>query len=175
MKRLSLLRHAKSDWHDPSLTDFQRPLNARGRDNARAMGREMRALGLAYDCILASPAVRVTETLAAIEESFGALDVCFDERIYLASTETLLTIVREAADAHGTLLLVGHNPGMEQLALLLSQAGALRDEIAVKYPTAALAEIGFDVSHWREIAPGAGRLARFIRPRELAEGLGPDD
>jgi phosphohistidine phosphatase len=169
MKRLSLLRHAKSDWHDPSLTDFQRPLNARGRENARAMGREMRALGLAYDCVLASPAARVTETLDAIEESFGALDVRFDERIYLASTETLLTIVREAADAQASLLLVGHNPGMERLALLLSRGGALHDKVAEKYPTGALAEIALPIDHWRSAADGAGTLQRFLRPRDLQD------
>jgi phosphohistidine phosphatase len=83
--------------------------------------------------------------------------------------------VQGADDADARLLLVGHNPGMEQLALLLSGAGTLRDQVAVKYPTAALAEIGFEVTHWRDVSPGAGRLVRFIRPRELAEGLGPDD
>jgi len=167
MKVLSLLRHAKSDWDDPSLTDFQRPLNGRGRENARAMGREMRALGLDYDCILASPAVRVTETLAGIEESLGTLHVRFDERIYLASTETLLAIVRDAADAHGSLLLVGHNPGMERLALLLSRGGALHDRVAEKYPTGALAEIALPIDHWRDAADGAGTLTRFLKPRDL--------
>ena len=167
MKVLSLLRHAKSDWHDPKLTDFARPLNARGRDNARAMGCEMRALGLAYDRVLASPAARVTETLAGLGESLGALPVHYDERIYLASTETLLAIVHEAADAHESLLLVGHNPGMERLALLLSRGGALHDEVALKYPTGSLAEISFPVDHWRDVAESRGTLARFLRPRDL--------
>jgi phosphohistidine phosphatase len=167
MKVLSLLRHAKSDWHDPSLSDFARPLNARGRDDARAMGRELRRLGLAYDCILASPAARVTETLQGLEEILGALPVHYDERIYLASTETLLTIVRAAGDQHQGLLLVGHNPGMERLALLLSRGGPLHDRVAEKYPTGALAEIGFPADRWRDAIESTGTLQRFLRPRDL--------
>jgi len=176
MKTLTLLRHAKSGWDVPVARDFERPLNARGRKAARAMGREMRRLGLGFDRILASAATRVTETLTELAQGYGgAVDTRFDEAVYLAPVETLLALVRAADDADARLLVVGHNPGMEQLALLLSQAGALRDQIAVKYPTGALTEIGFEVTHWRDIAPGEGRLARFIRPRELAEGLGPDD
>jgi len=176
MKTLTLLRHAKSGWDNPALRDFDRPLNARGRRAARAMGREMRRLGLGYDLVFASPAARVAETLTELAQGYGgAVDTRFDETIYLAPVETLLALVRGAADDAPRLLLVGHNPGMEQLALLLADAGALRDEIAAKYPTAALAEIDFDVAHWRDVAAGEGKLARFIRPRELAEGLGPDD
>jgi phosphohistidine phosphatase len=176
MKTLTLLRHAKSGWDAPVARDFDRSLNARGRKAARAMGREMRRLGLGFDQILASPAVRVTETLTEVAQGYGgAVDTHFDESIYLAPVETLLAMVRAADDGDDRLLLVGHNPGMEQLAMLLAGAGALRDEIAAKYPTGALAEIGFDIAHWRDVAPGEGTLARFIRPRELAEGLGPDD
>jgi phosphohistidine phosphatase len=176
MKTLTLLRHAKSGWDMPAARDFDRPLNARGRKAARAMGREMRRLGLGFDRVLASPAARVTETLTELAQGYGAaVDTRFDETIYLAPVDTLLALIRAADDADARLLLVGHNPGMEQLALLLSGPGALRGEIAVKYPTGALAEIGFEVGHWRDVAPGEGRLARFIRPRELAEGLGPDD
>jgi len=176
MRTLTLLRHAKSGWDAPVARDFDRPLNARGRKAARAMGREMRRLGLGFDVVLASPAVRVTETLTELAQGYGAaVDTQFDEAVYLAPAETLLALVRAVDDSDARLLLVGHNPGMEQLALLLAGAGALRDEIAAKYPTAALAEIGFDVAHWREVAPGKGRLARFIRPRELGEGLGPND
>ena len=176
MKTLTLLRHAKSGWDAPVARDFDRPLNARGRKAARAMGREMRRLGLGFDRILASPAARVTETLTELAQGYGgAVATHFDETVYLAPPETLLALVRGADDGASRLLLVGHNPGMEQLAMLLSEAGPLRDEIAAKYPTGALAEIGFDVTRWRDLAPGEGRLARFIRPRELAEGLGPDD
>ena len=167
MKTLSLLRHAKSGWDDPSLSDFARPLNARGRGAARAMGRELRALGLGWDCVLASPAARVTETIDGLAESYGPLAPVYDERIYLAPLDTLLELVRATDDAHATLLIVGHNPGMERLALLLSRGGALHDELALKYPTGALAEIAFPVDHWRDVAESGGALARFLRPRDL--------
>ena len=167
MKTLTLLRHAKSGWDDPSLTDFQRPLNARGRSAARAMGREMRALGLAFDHIVASPATRVTETMLGLTEAYGPLAPAYDEDVYLASLDALLDIVRATDDAHATLLVVGHNPGMERLALTLSQIGALHDEVAVKYPTGALAEIALPVEHWRDVAESGGTLVRFLRPRDL--------
>jgi phosphohistidine phosphatase len=175
MKILTLLRHAKSGWDAPVARDFDRRLNARGRKAARAMGREMKRLGLGFDLVLASPAARVTETLTELAQGYGgAVATDFDEHIYLASVETLLDIVRAADDGHGRLLIVGHNPGMEQLALLLAEGGALRDRIAAKYPTGALAELRFDGPGWRDVAAGAGRLERFIRPRDLDPQLGPE-
>jgi phosphohistidine phosphatase len=167
MKTLTLLRHAKSGCDDPSLTDFQRPLNARGHAAARAIGAEIKRLGLSWDCILASPAARVTETIDGLAESYGPLAPVYDERVYLASVETLLGLVRATGDACERLLIVGHNPGMERLALLLSRAGPLRAEIVAKYPTGALAEIAFPVLHWCEVGPGRGNLQRFFRPRDL--------
>lgn len=175
MKTLTLLRHAKSGWDAPVARDFDRPLSPRGRKAARAMGREMKRLDLGFDRVLASPAARVTETLTELAQGYGgAVATDFDEHIYLAPTETLIEIVRAADDAHARLLVVGHNPGMEQLALLLAGAGALRDRIAAKYPTGALAELRFDSPSWRDVAPGSGRLERFIRPRDLDPELGPD-
>jgi phosphohistidine phosphatase len=174
MKTLTLLRHAKSSWDDPSQSDFDRPLNARGHAAARAMGREMRRLGLAYDLILASPAARVTGTLNELAQGYGgAAATVQDERIYLASPATLLALVRAADDEIGSLLLVGHNPGLALLALALGRPGGLHDLVAAKYPTGALTEISLDVDSWRDVAEGAGTLARFIRPRDLDSNLGP--
>lgn len=168
MKTLTLLRHAKSSWADSGQSDFDRPLNDRGRKAARAMGREMRRLGLRFDRILASPAARVIETLNEVAQGYGgAVPTRQDERIYLAAPQTLLTLVRAAADADDSLLLVGHNPGLALLALQLGRAGGLYDLIAAKYPTGALTELRFDLGRWAEIAPGAGELARFLRPRDL--------
>jgi phosphohistidine phosphatase len=167
MKTLTLLRHAKSGWDDPSLSDFARPLTARGRSAARAMGRELRALGLGWDRIVASPAARVTETIEGLRESYGQLAAAYDENVYLASLETLLDLVRATDDRCETLLIVGHNPGMERLALLLSRGGALHDEIALKYPTGALTEIALPIEHWRDAAESSGTVARFLRPRDL--------
>ena len=176
MKTLTLLRHAKSSWDDRIARDFDRPLNSRGRRAAQTVGREMRALGLRFDEVLASPAVRVIETLGEVEHGYGAaLGARFDQRIYLASTETLLETVQGASDEPTSLLLVGHNPGLESIALLLSAASPLRDEIAVKYPTATLAEINLPVARWADVRKGVGTITRFIRPRDLDPELGPDD
>lgn len=176
MKTLTLLRHAKSTWNDPVARDFDRPLNPRGRKAARTIGREMRAQGLAFDRVIASPAVRVIETLGDVGDGYGGdLEAGFDKRIYLASTATLLDVIHEVGDGVERLLLVGHNPGLEQLVLLLARDGALRDEVSIKYPTGTLAEIALPVRSWSEVAAGTGELMRFIRPRDLDPELGPDE
>jgi phosphohistidine phosphatase len=176
MKTLTLLRHAKSGWDDKVARDFDRPLNRRGRRAARAVGEEMRALNLAFDRVAASSAKRVVETLEEVEQAFGPLDPEYDENLYLPSTETLLELVRATDDSIERLLLVGHNPGLENLALALSGGSdnALRGQIELKYPTGTLAEIALDVDHWRDVAKGMGIITRFIRPRDLDPELGPD-
>ena len=179
MKFLTLLRHAKSGWDDPALRDFDRPLNKRGRRAARTIGREMRAQGLAFDAVVASPAARVVETLADVGEGYGeAFAPAFEPRIYLASAATLLELVRQADDKADRLLLVGHNPGLERLALLLTREEAgdgMRGDLADKYPTATIAEIALPINRWSEIEAGTGRLSRFIRPRDVDPELGPED
>jgi phosphohistidine phosphatase len=174
MKILSLLRHAKSGWDDPVARDFDRPLNPRGRRAARAVAEKMKSEGLGFDLVLASPARRVVETLEEVEAAFGPLNACFEKRIYLASTEALLEIVQNARDSAARLLLIGHNPGLERLTLLLTRAGALRQEVELKYPTGTLAEIALPVEHWRDVEGGRGTLERLIRPRDLDPELGPE-
>lgn len=167
MKTLTLLRHAKSSWGDPAQRDFDRPLNARGHKAARSVGRELRRLGIAFDNVLASPAARVVGTIAGLGEGGFPIAADYDQRIYLAQARTLLGIVRAAGDKHDRLLIVGHNPAMEQLTLLLARGGGLREQVAAKYPTGALAEIRFEAASWRDVETGTGTLARFIRPRDL--------
>ena len=179
MKTLILLRHAKSGWDDPVARDFDRPLNKRGRRAARTVGRELRAQGIGFDAVIASPAARVVETLEDVAKGYGEpIRPAYDERAYLASAATLLELVQEADDGADRLLLVGHNPGLEALALMLTPEegeNGLRDALAVKYPTGTVAQIAFEVEHWRDVAAGAGHLERFIRPRDLDPELGPDD
>lgn len=176
MKTLTLLRHAKSDWTDAVARDFDRPLNARGRRAARTMGAYMEAERLTWDCVLASPAVRVKDTLDEVERGLGSkLPRAYDQRLYLAPAATLLDLVRETAGNVDRLLLVGHNPGLEELALELAAEDAqspMRREVAIKFPTATLAEIVLDEATWGEAS--AGTLRRFVRPRDLDPGLGPD-
>lgn len=154
MKRLTLLRHAKSAPDSPTGADFDRPLNDRGRADAGHLGHKIRDLDLTFDLVLASPAQRVVETV----EGVAGLSPQYDHRIYDASTESLLDIVRSTDDQIGSLLLVGHNPGFEWLAARLTE-----NEVE-EMPTAALAEIELPVEHWREVAEGGGQLVRFVRP-----------
>jgi phosphohistidine phosphatase len=176
MKTLTLLRHAKSGWDDPLTRDFDRPLNRRGRRAARTVGEEMRVQGLRFDRVLASPALRVMETLEEVAQAYGPIEPDYDPRLYLASVETLIELIRATPESVDRLLLVGHNPGLERLALALS-GGAdsrLRGEIEVKYPTGTLAEIRLDVAGWRQVDEGCGAIVRFVRPRDLDPALGPD-
>jgi phosphohistidine phosphatase len=175
MKTLFLLRHAKSGWDDPVARDFDRPLNLRGQRAAVAMGKHMKSLGLGFDAVIASPAVRVIETLDLIGSGYGGdLAPAWDKRIYLTSAATLLDLVQDLPDAAGTAMMVGHSPGIEELVLWLVPGGALRHQVAVKFPTGALAEIVFEADRWQDVAPGDGELIRFIRPRDLDSSLGPD-
>lgn len=176
VKTLTLLRHAKSGWDDAVPRDFDRPLNPKGRRAAATMGREMKRLGLAFERVIASPAQRVVETIADVESGMGrSLAPQWDKRAYLASAQSLLDIVGETPDAVASLLVVGHNPGLEDLVLMLvpDVPGSLRDSVEEKYPTATLAEISFE-DGWRALAAGKGTLTRFIRPRDLDAALGPD-
>lgn len=176
MKTLTLLRHAKSGWDDPVTRDFDRPLNAKGQRAAAMMGRHMKALGLRFDHVVASPAVRVVETLEHVAQGYGSeLAPAWDKRVYLASASSLLDVVRELPDAAGRVLLSGHNPGLEELVLLLAGDGsALREQVEVKFPTASLAELRFDATRWADAAEGSAELTRFVRPRDLDPDLGPD-
>jgi phosphohistidine phosphatase len=176
VKTLTLLRHAKSDWDDPAQRDFDRGLNGRGRRAAALIGRHLRSGGAVFDSVVASPAVRVVETLAQVELGYGRpLEAAWDRRIYLASAVTLLDVVQELPAAVAHVLLVGHNPGLEDLALWLvpESDDPRRVALEAKYPTATIAEIMFEGT-WRDLAPGAARLARFVRPRDLDATLGPD-
>lgn len=175
MKTLTLLRHAKSGWDDPVARDFDRPLNGKGQRAAAMMGRHLRAEGLAFDHVLASPAARVVETLAQVATGYGSdLAPHWDQRLYLASAGTLLDLVHELPAGADRVLFSGHNPGLEELVLLLSGENDLRDSVEVKFPTASVAEMRFDVSSWRDVKPGKGELVRFTRPRDLDPTLGPD-
>jgi phosphohistidine phosphatase len=176
MKTLTLLRHAKSGWDDPVSRDFDRPLNPKGQRAAAIVGRHMKTLGLAFDHVVASPAARVVETLGHVGRGYGSdLAAAWDQRIYLASPATLLDVVHDLPPQAERVLLAGHNPGLEELVLLLvPDDGALRGEVEAKFPTASLAEIRFDGAGWEDVRPGEGTLVRFVRPRDLDPSLGPD-
>ncbi|USU03697.1 histidine phosphatase family protein [Sphingomonadaceae bacterium OTU29MARTA1] len=178
MKTLTLLRHAKSGWDDPVTRDFDRPLNAKGKRAAQTVGRNLRDLGLEFDHIVASPAIRVGETLDAVVAGYGRkLAPVWERRIYLASAATLLDVVHELPADADRVLLVGHNPGLEDLVLMLvpEAADGLRTLVEEKYPTATMAEMTLAITGWDDAAAGRATLTRYIRPRDLDATLGPDE
>jgi phosphohistidine phosphatase len=178
MKLLSLYRHAKSDWHDARARDFDRPLNERGRKGAVMMGRHIHDAGYPCARIIASPAVRCAETIELGFQAVGQSNpVIWDRRIYLASSATLMDLLLELDDALPSLLLAGHNPGLEDLIFALvpdTGESPLRDIVEVKFPTAAYAVLELDVAQWSEISPGCGKLIHLVRPRDLDPALGPE-
>jgi phosphohistidine phosphatase len=163
MKRLLLLRHAKSSWSDPRLEDFERPLNERGLRAAPLMGRYLRDQQIRPDLILCSPAERARQTAALVTEAAGlSAPLRYDERIYEATAGRLAEVVSQAEEGAGELLLVGHNPGLEELLELLT--GETR-----RMPTAALACVQLDTDKWSKIAPRSGRLEWHVKPKELGD------
>ena len=178
MKKLTLLRHAKSGWDDPVSRDFDRPLNAKGKRAAYRIGEYLREHDLAFDHVVASPAVRVIETLEHVAEGAGeTMAPSWDKRLYLASAVSLLDVIQESDDSHDSLLLAGHNPGLEDLVLMLvpdDPDDQARDQVEEKFPTASIAEIHFPVDRWEDVRANSGALSWFVRPRDLDPALGPD-
>ena len=170
MKTLLLLRHAKSSWDDAALDDFNRPLNERGWKAARRMGRELKHRGMRFDIVMASTAARVRETIDGVHEHYDfAAPIQFEPRMYGASTDVLLLLVRELPDTVRAPLLVGHNPGLERLLVELTRDDekGLRHQIAGKYPTGALAVMELPAHRWTDVAPGSGKIVELILPKEL--------
>ena len=174
MKRLGLFRHAKSDWDDLTLRDFDRGLNDRGRRGAALMGRHILDHGIAWDLVLASPAERVRRTLEASGLPFP---IRWDEHAYLAASEGLMELLRAVEGGPQSVLLAAHNPGLQDLIFDLV-APPEEDELFVaaaeKYPTASFAVLELAIGQWSECAPGCGRLVHFARPRDLDPELGPE-
>ena len=173
MLRLMLLRHAKSDWSRPGMPDRNRPLNARGREAAPLMAAHMLANDLVPQRALVSVATRTRETWKLITPFLHRkVETIFEARLYESSPHAILAVIKETPATVKSLLLVGHNPGLQTLGLALigSGDGQARDNLAAKFPTAALAVIDFIVGPWSALRPSTGRLERFIRPRDLSGG-----
>jgi phosphohistidine phosphatase len=174
VKVLGLLRHAKSEWDDAALRDFDRGLNDRGRRGAALIGRHIAEHGIAWDAVIASPAARVRLTL---EASGLPLVPQFDERAYLSDADTLVDLLRPVDDQAASVLLVGHNPGLHELLFQLvgpEHETELFARAAEKFPTASFAVIELAIESWADLAPGCGELVHFARPRDLDAELGPE-
>jgi phosphohistidine phosphatase len=170
MRRLMLLRHAKSDWPSAGVRDRERPLNRRGRDAAPKMGAYIARAGLIPERVVCSTAKRARETCELVLDALPKrVAVTPEDRLYNAGQDSILDVIRTTPrDAH-SLLVVGHNPGVHEMALALVASGddLARERLQEKFPTAALAVIDFAVDDWGEVKRRLGRLDRFITPRQL--------
>jgi len=179
MRQLAILRHAKSDWGSPGLTDFDRPLNKRGRKAAKKVGRELKSRGFAFDQIVSSPAQRAKETVERFAKGYEQLtDIRFEPNLYMCSTGTLMGVINALPDDAQTVMIVGHNPGFHDIVLRVTKdsGNGLREKVGANYPTGAFALIEFPVDHWTEVTPALGEIKQVIFPRELkARGPQQDD
>jgi len=175
-RTLVLLRHAKSAW--PDVPDHERPLAGRGRRDAPVMGRWLRTAGHVPDRVLCSTARRARETWQLAQPALGASPpVSFEDQVYGASPAQLLELVRQAPRAAKTLLVVGHDPGIPELAFMLAGdaapgSGAVPratvDRMKAKFPTAAVAVLEL-TGNWDQLAPDGARLTGFVTPREVSD------
>lgn len=173
MKTVHLLRHAKSDWGDLSLSDHERPLNNRGIEAAKALGRRLAAEDFQVDAVFCSTARRARETLELLGRPLRKTPTVFTDTLYMVSEQDLFDFIKRAPETAQSVLIVGHNPTTHDAALaLIARAGAGQRQALVnlkeKYPTGALTTIRFNTPRWRSVAPGTGTLLGFVRPRDLA-------
>ena len=169
MRKLYLLRHAKSEWDDPELDDFDRPLNKRGHRNAKRMAAYFEEQNIRPDLILCSAAKRATETCSYFQKNGQAVQ--FKEELYLASAQTLVNIVRQLDDSYESIMVVAHNPGLEDLTLQLGRNSDpdLRRQVGFKYPTASVADLEIESQSWSDVSDSNARLINFVRPKDLPE------
>jgi phosphohistidine phosphatase len=167
VKRLFLLRHAKSAWDDPALRDRDRPLAPRGRKAAKRVARWAKKHGVRPQLVVCSNAVRARQTLEGVLPGLGEPTVWVEVTLYAAGADTLLARVRTLPEEVDEAMLVGHNPGLMELLLRLAAPSPLRERAREKLPTGALAELEMDVGRWADVSPGAARLTEFVLPREL--------
>ena len=157
MKRLILFRHAKTERDSDSGRDFDRRLTDRGQADARRIGEEVRNLGLEAELVISSPAARAAETA-----ELAGLKPRFDQQIYEASSSSLLALAQAVDESVSSLMLIGHNPGFEQLASRLSGQ-------YVELPTGAVAAIELPIDRWSDASDGKGKLTRFLRPKDFRQ------
>lgn len=162
MKKLVLIRHAKSSWEDPDLDDSERPLNKRGKKDVPIMAGRLRALEMFPDLFLSSPAVRALTTARAIAEGidYPQESIVENEEIYLADVPELLSVVGAIDDGNDLVFLVGHNPGLTDLA------NHLGDTPVDNIPTCGICSLEFDVPSWKEVPAGHGTLVVFDYPKK---------
>jgi phosphohistidine phosphatase len=165
---LYLIRHAKSSWSDPTLPDQERPLARRGRRDAKRIAKHLLRLGIMPELVLCSPTQRTRETLELVRPALGTTaTVRLEAELYAASAETLLERLRAVPEEVASVMLIGHNPGLHDLALLLASAGTELERLEAKFPTAALATLTLPRATWRRLSQADAVLAAYVVPKQL--------
>jgi phosphohistidine phosphatase len=163
MKNLLIMRHAKSDWNNSSLTDFDRPLNERGAKIAPLIGKELLHRKKIPELIISSPANRAKATAQMVAEScIYEGEIIFEKDFYLGSLGEIIEIIRKKAKDHSCIMVVGHNPTWETLVSKLCKSST-----NIQMPTAAVASIFFDMDAWTQLSPGTGKLEFLLIPKDL--------
>jgi phosphohistidine phosphatase len=174
VRQVWLLRHAKSSWDDPELEDEDRPLAPRGERDAATMASYLASVD-PPPLVLCSAGLRARQTLAAVLPSLGSpLEATVEPALYTFDSSVLVERLRRLDDAASSVMLVGHNPALEELARWLSADGELRRRLEVKFPTSALATIDVPDAPWSSLGEGVGALTRFVVPKDLASTRQPN-
>jgi phosphohistidine phosphatase len=163
---LYLLRHAKSSWDDPSLADGERPLAPRGRRDGKRIAEHLRRLEIEPELVLCSSARRTRDTLELVRQAIGGATVLVEDELYGASAGELLERIRLVPDEVASVMVIGHNPGLEQLALALASAGEELERLGEKFPTGALATLEL-ADQWDRVAPAGATLTAYVVPKQL--------
>lgn len=170
MKLLYLLRHTKSSWDDPSIDDFERPLNKRGRKAATLLADYCRHHEIRPEIVLCSPAKRTRQTLESLQSALGNAPVAFERRLYEATSLTILALIAELPRNCHSALVIGHNPGLQRLARYLVDADspnpALR-HLGDKLPTGGFVTLSAQINEWDRLTAGGCTLDGFLRPGDL--------
>ena len=172
MKTLHLLRHAKAVEDNPDGTDHARPLAKRGIAAAKVLAQHIKDSAFTVDRVFCSTSKRTRETYELLAPALQGASIAYRDRLYLVAAGDLLDFIQGLPDMADSVMLIGHNPGFHNVALMLAKNAARghADELAVlkeKFPTGALCSLNFDIAHWRQVKAGTGTLTAFIRPRDL--------
>jgi len=168
MHTLYLLRHAKSSWADPAQLDHARPLAARGRRDGKRIAKHLVELGIEPELLLCSSAERTRETLELIRPALSATStVMLEAELYAATSDMLLERIRALPDTVASVMMIGHNPGLHDLALVLASAGAELERLKTKFPTGALATLELSNTTWSELSQADAVLAAYVVPKQL--------
>jgi phosphohistidine phosphatase len=168
LRTLYLLRHAKSSWADPTLPDHERPLAPRGRRDAKRIAEHLVEHAIEPELVLCSPAARTLETLDLLRPAVGAATVLLEDALYAASDGDLLSRIRLVTDEVASVMVIGHNPGLHELALTLASTGDDLGRLEAKFPTAALATLALSRT-WSRASPGEATLAAYVVPKQLRD------